>query len=558
MTVAAIDPSVTPPNCRRGRHIGLLLASSLTWRCGGKELNHVLGSSEDVWAWADVFSKAYGDFRVEENLGESLRTLLAEQAKEDDERWKATASSTRPAVVNATADPRAKDGDDDVPSFYRLIGAPVERLEAEAYNRSDRFVATNGRATPGSEAIIRRRLTALVALLEHRPNDTAVRKTITRLESIVAVFGARGWRHYSPTYHPFKSFLNSPVARQAAAASGGGSGRGGGSGGGASGTSDIATDAAGPRMPDRDLALFAVPNFLNGNETERLAGMARAVFPRFPTATACFMGSNHMRAVLAAAGASSLYTAARGDLIPGSFCVGSNVSAQLLTTSGLALGQMPMTLIIEEGESALLDDVALRIERKLGLLRQNGGPFLLVKYEDGAHYMEHTDCSLALGTAAAKPTNPSSDRWATVLISLNDVNDGLEGGETDFPEVEASFTPRAGRALAWWNIDPRTGRCDQRTTHVARHVHSGTKLILMRWYTYFPGRGSSRKPAPELQVTVPFRPAVQCDLNSFESREGTLSCRWYSSMSSVSNPEGSPKVDAMYRRAARVASRQEL
>merc|ERR1719181_1586276 len=101
--------------------------------------------------------------------------------------------------------------------------------------------------------------------------------------------------------------------------------------------------------------------------------------------------------------------------------------------------------------------------------------------------------------------DPEIDRFATVLISLND---NLEGGETTFPELNLSFAPKAGRALVWWNIDPNTGVCDKLSTHVAKEVKSGRKLILMRWYAYYPVFGATRSTPVGNFKRKPFQPEV--------------------------------------------------
>merc|ERR1711939_339428 len=108
-----------------------------------------------------------------------------------------------------------------------------------------------------------------------------------------------------------------------------------------------------------------------------------------------------------------------------------------------------------------------------------------VSYNPGAEYMPHTDCLIFReeGKVTVRNADPKVDRFATVLISLND---NFEGGETDFPKLNLSFPAKAGRALVWWSVDPNTAVCDKLSTHVANEVKSGRKFILMRWYQYFP------------------------------------------------------------------------
>jgi hypothetical protein len=56
------------------------------------------------------------------------------------------------------------------------------------------------------------------------------------------------------------------------------------------------------------------------------------------------------------------------------------------------------------------------------------------------------------------------------------LNDGFEGGETDFPELERKIAPRAGRALLF----------QHRILHEATEVRTGEKLVLRTDVLYAP------------------------------------------------------------------------
>ena len=58
------------------------------------------------------------------------------------------------------------------------------------------------------------------------------------------------------------------------------------------------------------------------------------------------------------------------------------------------------------------------------------------------------------------------------------LNDGFEGGATDFPELGRVITPRAGRALLF----------QHRILHEASEVRSGEKLVLRTDILYGPRR----------------------------------------------------------------------
>lgn len=68
-------------------------------------------------------------------------------------------------------------------------------------------------------------------------------------------------------------------------------------------------------------------------------------------------------------------------------------------------------------------------------------------------------------------------RIATFLVYLND---GFEGGETEFPRADITVRGAAGDALFFANIT-RDGKADPLTTHAGRPPTSGEKWILSQW-----------------------------------------------------------------------------
>jgi prolyl 4-hydroxylase len=70
-------------------------------------------------------------------------------------------------------------------------------------------------------------------------------------------------------------------------------------------------------------------------------------------------------------------------------------------------------------------------------------------------------------------------RILTVFLYLNDVE---EGGETDFPTLGLSITPKKGKIVLWPNVymanpDAR----DSRTAHQAKAGEKGVKYAANLW-----------------------------------------------------------------------------
>jgi prolyl 4-hydroxylase len=85
-----------------------------------------------------------------------------------------------------------------------------------------------------------------------------------------------------------------------------------------------------------------------------------------------------------------------------------------------------------------------------------------VRYAPGHYYTPHSDTGLN-----------RTDRYFTVICYLND---DFEGGQTSFPQLNYSVTPRAGKAV----IFPAT------YLHCAEPVVRGEKFILVSWLTGTP------------------------------------------------------------------------
>lgn len=69
-------------------------------------------------------------------------------------------------------------------------------------------------------------------------------------------------------------------------------------------------------------------------------------------------------------------------------------------------------------------------------------------------------------------------RAHTVLVYLN--HEGLEGGETDFPDLGLRHRGQTGDALMWRNLDP-DGQPDRRTVHAGLPPTRGEKWLLSVW-----------------------------------------------------------------------------
>ncbi|OWF40008.1 uncharacterized protein LOC110464377 [Mizuhopecten yessoensis] len=195
------------------------------------------------------------------------------------------------------------------------------------------------------------------------------------------------------------------------------------------------------------------------------------------------------------------------DFMPGTLCVNATFSTQL---KSWLHSNWSYSTAFYPGESRFSKVFEYRVKEATGLLPENGGKFQLTSYPLGIGYKTHTDC--------IENSNDQRDRMATILVYLQDVEDG---GETMFPELGIWVKPRKGRALVWNNMN-EDGKCEPLSIHKAAKVDQGHKYILQRWYYYksFYSLGK-RPPEPEIPHRAEFQGRVSCD----EYQHG--SCRWY-------------------------------
>uniref|UniRef100_A0A7R9W3W3 Fe2OG dioxygenase domain-containing protein n=1 Tax=Pseudictyota dubia TaxID=2749911 RepID=A0A7R9W3W3_9STRA len=123
----------------------------------------------------------------------------------------------------------------------------------------------------------------------------------------------------------------------------------------------------------------------------------------------------------------------------------------------------------EKGGQAVLD----KIQDVTSINQTHFDNLQILRYEKGQHYHLHHDYD-----SYEVPRQPGP-RILTFFLYLSDVE---EGGGTNFPDLNLTFTPRKGRAVIWPNVlneDPE--KEDERTQHQALPVVNGTKYAANAW-----------------------------------------------------------------------------
>jgi hypothetical protein len=111
-------------------------------------------------------------------------------------------------------------------------------------------------------------------------------------------------------------------------------------------------------------------------------------------------------------------------------------------------------------------------------------PTNFLHYEVGQEFVPHHDYLDEAEPGYAEDMARRGQRVSTFLVYLNQ---GFEGGETDFPAIGLRHKPARGGALWFHNLHP-DGRPDRRTLHAGLPPGVGEKWILSQWIRRPPGR----------------------------------------------------------------------
>lgn len=126
-------------------------------------------------------------------------------------------------------------------------------------------------------------------------------------------------------------------------------------------------------------------------------------------------------------------------------------------------------LILQLARTALAQAAGTTVERL--------EPLEILHYSPGESYRPHVDAFNTEIPKLAEHVRQHGQRVSTGLIYLNE---GYEGGETDFPRINVRYAGRAGDGLVFWNVDDQDA-LDLRTVHEGRATTHGEKWLLSQW-----------------------------------------------------------------------------
>jgi prolyl 4-hydroxylase len=128
-------------------------------------------------------------------------------------------------------------------------------------------------------------------------------------------------------------------------------------------------------------------------------------------------------------------------------------------------------------ENPLIRRLDRRISQLMNAPLYNGEGLQVLRYGPGGHSAPHFDFLLPSNTANEESLGRSGQRMSTLIVYLNDVPNG---GETVFPAIGLSVSPRRGNAVYFEYANSRQ-QLDGKSLHAGAPVLEGEKWALTKW-----------------------------------------------------------------------------
>ncbi|ARK21343.1 2OG-Fe(II) oxygenase [Sporosarcina sp. P26b] len=127
-------------------------------------------------------------------------------------------------------------------------------------------------------------------------------------------------------------------------------------------------------------------------------------------------------------------------------------------------------MFIEEPDNLIVLRIEKRIETIMNISIEHGESLQVLHYLPGQEYKAHHDFFSAT-------SNVTNNRISTLVMYLNDVE---QGGETYFPHLKLSITPKKGMAVyfEYFYNDPLM---NDLTLHGGAPIEVGEKFVATQW-----------------------------------------------------------------------------
>lgn len=134
-------------------------------------------------------------------------------------------------------------------------------------------------------------------------------------------------------------------------------------------------------------------------------------------------------------------------------------------------------MFFRPGETPLIERLDRRVAQIMNCPVQHGEGLQVLRYGVGGHTAPHFDFLIPSNPTNQASVARSGQRLSTLIIYLNDVS---SGGETTFPKVGLSVSPRRGNALYFEYANSRQ-QLDGRSLHAGAPIIEGEKWAVTKW-----------------------------------------------------------------------------
>jgi len=134
--------------------------------------------------------------------------------------------------------------------------------------------------------------------------------------------------------------------------------------------------------------------------------------------------------------------------------------------------------VINQWAHQNLTDLVTKISSLVRLPPENSEPVQLLKYQDEQRFDPHSD-AFDNSSGGRECLAQGGQRLFTTICYLNDVD---AGGETEFPALKLSITPKLGRVLIFGNTRLGTALEHPHSLHAGRPVGVGEKYAMTIWW----------------------------------------------------------------------------
>jgi len=125
----------------------------------------------------------------------------------------------------------------------------------------------------------------------------------------------------------------------------------------------------------------------------------------------------------------------------------------------------------------ILELVNLRLAAAAGMPPENAEALGVLHYAVGERYAPHVDY-IPETLQNAEQLRLRGQRVRTLLVYLND---GFEGGATEFPHLKVAYKPPRGCALIFDSVK-QDGSVDPMTLHAGASPTAGQKWVISKWF----------------------------------------------------------------------------